>query len=205
MDKLENGIKKISLNDISYDNFIQNFSKLNLNELKLNDNKELLVGYLPFKIKKPKIYDKNKQYLLSHISIFSQKKEHPLFKKNCFIEKIKVETNNIEQTLETNIKLFLKKVFKINNKKVKYWELIQKSNILILAIDLSNYKNIKNIEDKNIKEHKIINMYEGTNKDYKNIFESISNIKLNRNYLINFIYEKIRVSIRVFELYNSIK
>ena len=93
----------------------------------------------------------------------------------------------------------------MNNKKVKYWELIKKSNILILAIDLSNYKNIKNIEEKNIKEHKIINMYEGTNKDYKNIFESISNIKLNRNYLINFIYEKIRVSIRIFELYNSIK
>ena len=55
MDKLENGIKMISLNDISYDNFIQNFSKINLTELKLEDNKELLIGYLPFKIKKPKI------------------------------------------------------------------------------------------------------------------------------------------------------
>lgn len=205
MDNLENGIKKISINDISYDNFIQNFSKINLSELKLNDNKELLIGYLPFKIKKPKIYDKRKKYHINYISIFSQKIEHILFKKNCFLEKIKVETNNIEQTLESNVKLFLKKVFKMNNKKVKYWELIQKSNIMILAIDLSNYKNIKNIEDKNIKEHKIINMYEGTNEDCKNIFESISNIKLNRNYLINFIYEKIRVSIRLFELYKSIK
>ena len=73
MEKLENKFKMISLNNISYDNFIQNFSKINLDNLELDDNEELLIGYLPFKIKKPKIYDKTKKYHLSQVSIFSQK------------------------------------------------------------------------------------------------------------------------------------
>ena len=47
-------------------------------------------------------------------------------------------------------------------------------------------------------------MYEGNEEDYKIIFDSIMSIKLNKNYLINFIYEKIRVSVRLFELYKSI-
>jgi hypothetical protein len=194
MELVTQEIQNLTLKPSVNNSFIQHFSKLNLNSLKLDENKKMLVGHVFFQTKLIAVNNLNKKYYIALTNYYTEKKKsniYPLSNKLNLLS---------EKTLK-NPRKYYHKILKDNYSftktlldKVEIYEAFQEDNIVIYLISLPHItKKIKELKFTDV-IHLYTNPHTGYNLEelYKQIVSEGIN-GLNKKFY--FFYNNIKIKI----------
>tara|TARA_B110000483_G_C18072710_1_gene494714 strand:- start:387 stop:1001 length:615 start_codon:yes stop_codon:yes gene_type:complete len=183
--------------------FIQDFSRLNLNTLKLDENDKILVGHVFFQMNLMNITDFEKQYFLSITNYFTEKKNTRLYP---FSNKLILQPKKILN----NPRKYWLKILKDNYSftkvlldKVKIYQVFIEDNIVIYLISLEGItKKIKEL-----KKTETIHLYTNPNTGYnlEELYKQITTNSINNlNKKFYFFYQNIKITINEKQMLEEI-
>lgn len=183
--------------------FIQSFSRLNLNNLKLADNNKILVGHVFFQTKLVPVTNLDKKYYLAITNYFTENKKTRLYplsnKLSLLSEKI---LNNPRKYWLKNLKdnySFTKALLD----KVKIYQVFLEDNIVIYLISLPQIT--KKIKD--LKKTDTIHLYTNPNTGFnlEELYKQITNTTINNlGKKFHFFYQNIKITIKERQILEGI-
>lgn len=194
MELLSHDLIKLQIDNTISNDFIQKFSKLELNNLNLDQNKKILIGHIFIKTNIVPINNYSKELFMSSTSYITEKNFKLVYPLNSNMEL--VSSNSLKNPLKYFAKIFKEK-YGFTKKfldNMKVTEIYNYNNIIIYAINISSIQKFK--------KHKITNtihLYTDPERNdsltelYSQIIEPGRNNLSKRFY---FFYENLKVSIK---------
>jgi hypothetical protein len=175
----------------SQDDYIYKFSKLNLDELELESNKKVLVGFHIFRTNMLPIENYDKRYYIAVTNYFTEKNYKHIypFHNTLSLTTLKATKNPM--------KLFKEKyeLTKTDISKCQIYEVFNSQNIIIYSVNIPKiFKNIKKM-----KITKNIHLYSNPfgEKTIENIYQDIISTKfstLNKRFF--FFHDNVKISLK---------
>jgi hypothetical protein len=194
MELVTREIQNLTLEPPINNSFIQHFSKLNLNNLKLDENKKMLVGHVFFQTQLLAVNNLNKKYYIALTNYYTEKKKSKIYplsnKLNLLSEKgIKNPKKYYHKILKDNYS-FTKALLD----KVEIYEAFLEDNIVIYLISLPHItKKIKDLKFTN-SFHLYTNPNTGFNLE--ELYKQIANESINGlNKKFYFFYNNIKIKL----------
>jgi hypothetical protein len=175
--------------------FIQSFSRLNLNNLKLDDNKKILVGHVFFQTKLVPVTNLDKKYYLAITNYFTENKKTRLYP-------LSNKLSLLSEKILNNPRKYWIKILKDNYSftkalldKVKIYQVFLEDNIVIYLISLPQIT--KKIKD--LKKTDTIHLYTNPNTGFnlEELYKQITNTTINNlGKKFHFFYQNIKIIIK---------
>ena len=173
------------------DDFIYRFSKINLDELDLETNKNILVGFHIFKTNILPIKNLDKKYYMTVTNYFTEKNYKQIYPFNSTL------TLTTLKATKNPMKIFKEKygLTKTDISKCQIYEVYNSKNVIIYSVNIPKiFKNMKKMKiTKNI--HIYSNPY--GEKTIENMYQDIVSTKfssLNKRFF--FFYENIKINLK---------
>lgn len=203
MELVTQEIQNLSLDNSISNSFIQSFSRLGLNGLKLDENNKFLVGHVFFQTRLVPVKNLEKKFFLAVTDYYTEKKSSKLYP-------ISNKLNLLSGKTIKNPKKYWNKILKENYSftkplldKVQIYETYLEKNIIIYFISISH--TTKKIKD--LKKTEVIHLYTNPKTGFNivELYKQVRNESINcLNKKFYFFYQNIKIKIGERNLLESV-
>ena len=199
MERLSDEIYKLKISKSVNPEFIQDFSKINLNDLNLKEDDTILVGQVIFHTHICYVNNYKKKYFMSITNYFTEKTSTSIYP-------LQSKLNLVKSKVKDNPKKYFSKILKdqygyvkINLETVQIFEIFNQNNVVIYAINIPTVK--KKLKELKItkKIHLYTNPYlkELSTPILSNLFTQVLSTSINLlDRRFYFFYNKIKIAIK---------